>query len=229
MPESSREHVRASLRPKGGPDGYPLPFKGPGAALIGTRGIVFPFTPTIAVAQGADYAQHDMIHSNFQQQSFVRGRNPTITVTAKFSPQTQEEGRYFLGALHFLRVASKMHFGRWDGDAGTPPPVLEFSAYGKAVLNRIPVLVGDFTYTFGDDVDFMDVEGVNVSTETVGGYFNGPLAPLAPRSRPTATTARVPLDADLTINLLAHYSPARQRAFRMSDFASGDLYREGMI
>ena len=220
MPGANTD-LRAKLRPAGGyapqldhlhPEGYDHPFNGPGAALRATHGIVFPFTPTINVSQGAEYAQHELIHANYRQNSFVRSKSPEFTLTAQFSPQTKEEGLYFLGVLHFLRVVTKMHFGRLDEDRGTPPPVLEFSAYGKAMFHRVPVLVESFDCTFDDDTDYMEVEAGNVT-----GAEGNP------------STAKVPLNAALSIGLLSHYSPGRQRAFDMREFANGNLYRGGFI
>ena len=218
MPGANTD-LRAKLRPAGGQggNGYDLPFGGPGAALRPTRGIVFPFTPSVTTSQGAEYTQHELIHANYRQNSFVRSKSPEITVNAQFNPQTKEEGLYFLGVLHFLRVVTKMHFGPGDPDRGTPPPVLEFSAYGKAMFHRVPVLVESFECNLDDDVDYMEVEvaGVRGFSEKSGGI--GP------------TAAKVPLNAALTISLLTHYSPQRQRAFSMRDFASGRLYQGGFI
>ena len=227
MPGANTD-LRAKLRPAGGQggNGYRLPFGGPGAALRATGGIVFPFTPSVTTSQGAEYAQHELIHANYRQNSFVRSKSPEIAVNAQFNPQTKEEGLYFLGVLHFLRVVTKMHFGPADPDRGTPPPVLEFSAYGKAMFHRVPVLVESFECNLDDDVDYMEVEVDSVLDSEFGA------APFSPRSRGVRgkpSAAKVPLNAALTISLLTHYSPQRQRAFDMRDFASGRLYQGGFI
>lgn len=185
--------------------GYGVPFQGPGAALIRTNGILFPFTPNISFAQQVEYSQYDLVHTNYQQNSFSKSRNPAIQVTGTFASQTPEEARYTVGVMHFLRIVTKMNFGASDSDRGTPPPVLEFSAYGAYNFHRVPVLVGSFNFVYEDGVDYVEVE-------TAG------------------ETVQVPSLMIIAIDLLPQYSPALQdKKFNLNDLARGSGYRNGFL
>jgi hypothetical protein len=121
-----------------------------------------------------------------------------------FVSQTPAEALYTIGVLHFLRVVTKMNFGRDDPDAGTPPPVLEFSAYGTYNFRRVPVLVGSFSYVYEDGVDYVEVES------------NGEVI-------------QIPSLLNISIDLLPQYSPAKQSGFSLNDFAQGNAYKGGFM
>lgn len=183
---------------------YTLPFNGPGEPLRRTNGIIFPFTPNISVAHQVEYSQYDLVHTNYQQNAYSKTRNPAIQVTGVFASQTPEEAAYTVGVMHFLRVVSKMHFGFTDRDAGTPPPVLEFSAYGTYNFHRVPVLVGSFNFIYEDGVDYVEVE-------TAG------------------EVVQIPAIMTIAMDLTPQYSPAKQLNFNLNELASGSAYRDGFI
>lgn len=183
---------------------YTAPFEGPGAELLRTNGIFFPYTPNINVAHSIEYSSYELVHTNYQQNAYGKTRNPQIQVTAMFNSATPEEARYTVGVMHFLRVVSKMNFGNRDNDAGTPPPVLEFSAYGAYNFKRVPVLLGSFNFTYEDGVDYVEVD---VANETV----------------------QIPSIMNIAMDLLPQYSPAKQMEFNITDFANGSLYNKGFI
>lgn len=192
-----------------GPDfrdygGYDLPFRGPGAALQRTNGIMFPFTPNISVAHQVEYSQYDLVHTNYQQNAYSKTRNPAIQISGMFASQTPEEAAYTVGVMHFLRVVTKMHFGTTDTDAGTPPPVLEFSAYGTYNFKKVPVLLGDFNFVYEDGIDYVEV--------TTAGEV-----------------VQVPSMMTISMSLIPQYSPAKQSKFSLAEFASGAGYKDGFI
>lgn len=184
---------------------YDAPFQGPGAELRRTNGILFPYTPNISVAHQVEYSQYDLVHTNYQQNSFARSRNPAIQITGVFAAQTPAEARYTVGVMHFLRIVSKMNYGISDADRGTPPPVLEFSAYGTYNFHRVPVLVGSFNFIYEDGVDYVEVETAN-------------------------ETVQVPTIMTIAMDLIPQYSPERQsQQFDLDDLARGQGYRRGFI
>lgn len=216
----TRTDLRARLTPRStifrgnvgagrfGADGRSYPyrtaFSGPGAALTRTNGIIFPYTPNISFSQQVEYSQYDLVHTNYQQNAYAKTRNPMIQVTGNFANQTPEEAAYTVGVMHFLRVTTKMNFGLNDREAGTPPPVLEFSAYGTYNFNRVPVLVGSFNIIYDDNVDYVEV--------TTAGQ-----------------TVQIPAVMTISIDLLPQYSPTKQEQFNLDEFARGDGYRNGFI
>lgn len=207
----TKSDLRAKLSPKGktigfnrARSGYTIPFNGPGEALRRTNGIIFPFTPNINVAHQVDYSQYDLVHTNYQQNSYVKTSAPTIQIQSSFASQTPEEAAYTVGVMHFLRVMSKMNFGARDQDRGTPPPVLEFSAYGTFNFYKVPVLIGSFNFTYEDGVDYVEVVTANEPVQ-------------------------IPVMMMISMDLLPQYSPDKQKAFTLGDFANGGLYREGFL
>ena len=206
---------RARLTLKG--NGYDIPFLGPSSVLRSKKGIVFPYTPVINSSMTTEYSQYDLAHSNYPIQSFTRHRPGNISVTAQFINQTVEDAVYTAGVLHFLSVVMKMHFGTKDTNAGTPPPLLEFSAYGLTNFGRVPVFVGNFSTTYPDDVDYVSF---NVSTS--GGRT-------AAQGEQASYPINLPSMMTITIELLPHYSANAQNQFDLASFASGGLYSEGFI
>lgn len=129
--------------------------------LHDTRGVLFPYTPTIAFSQGVDYRSLEPVHSNYELLSYSRTPAVDLSVTGKFSVQNQREGEYALAVLHFLRVVSKMYFGEEDAatkKAGLPPPVLLFNAYGNMMFNNVRVVLKSHSYSFDDTVDLIPIE-----------------------------------------------------------------------
>jgi hypothetical protein len=182
---------------------YTTPFSGPGAILQPTNGILFPYTPNISVAHQVEYSSYELVHTNYQPNAYAKSRTPAIQITGVFPSQTPEEAEYTVGVMHFLRVASKMNFGQ-SSNPGTPPPVLELSAYGKYNFNRVPVLIGGFNFIYEDGVDYVNVGGAD-------------------------STLQIPVVMTIAIDLLPQYSPGIQSSFSIEEFASGSLYSAGFI
>jgi len=206
---------RARLRLKG--EGYDIPFFGPSSVLRSKKGIVFPYTPVINSSMTTEYSQYDLVHSNYPTQSFVKHRPGNINLTAQFVNQTVDDAKYTAGVLHFLSVVMKMHFGTQDTNAGTPPPLLEFSAYGLTNFNRVPVFVGNFSTTYPDDVDYVSFDVTTSGrSDQVG-------------TAPGSYSINLPAIMSITIELLPHYPSNTQNQFDLSGFASGGLYSLGFI
>ena len=202
---------RARLTLKG--NGYDIPFYGPASVLRSKKGIVFPYTPIISSSMTTEYSQYDLVHSNYPIQSFIRHRPGNINITAQFVNQTIEDAQYTAGVLHFLSVVMKMHFGTRDTNAGTPPPLLEFYAYGLTNFNRVPVFVSNFSTTYPDDVDYVSFN-VNTTgrTDEAGSY-----------------TVNLPAIMTINIELIPHYPANTQNQFTLNGFATGGLYSLGFI
>lgn len=187
---------------------YTAPFNGPGAALVRTNGIIFPYTPNISVAHAVEYSSYELVHTNYQQNAYGKTRNPQIQVTGNFASQTPAEAAYTVGMMHFLRVVTKMDWGESPASSGlvpgTPPPVLVFSAYGTYNFSNVPVLVQGFNFVYEDGVDYVEVD------------VNG-------------ETMQIPSLMTVSLDLLPQYSPAKQQEFNMDSFSRGDGYRRGFI
>lgn len=148
------------------------------------NGMVWPYTPTINYQQDIDYQTISTVHTNQDFHIFARTPATSFSVDGQFTVQNQKEGRYALACIHFLRTMSKMHFGENDKDAGTPPPILLFNAYGPFVFNNLPVIVKSYTIGFPDDVDYVQVaSGLPATNQpTVPVTPVTPVTPVAPRA-----------------------------------------------
>lgn len=210
--------------------------------LVSTAGIVFPYTPTIMVGHSANYGQYDVTHSIYQQQFFINSPNPTISLTATFTSQTRSELAYAIACLTFLKSCTKSDFGEQRREtAGTPPPVLLFSAYGAAHFKNVPVVVKNVAYTLPEDVDYVSQvlrfqeAGVEMvpSTESVSRAGSG-LQGVVPGVEYSAEereeiigTSSMPTQFILSIELGVQYPPTRVRKeFNIQDYRSGKLLND---
>ena len=166
-----------------------------------TGGVLFPYTPSITVEQSVDYKTIDLVHANGDINAYSRTPSVSIGVTGKFTVQNQREGEYLLAVLHFLRVASKMHFGEQDENAGLPPPILVFSGYGTYMFKSLKCVLKSHSYSLEDTVDY-----VNVKTES--------------------GTTRLPSMLTITLSLGIQNTPTEMRRdFNLDDFRTGALMR----
>lgn len=129
-------------------------------------GLIWPYTPSITYQHPITYETVSVTHAN--QDFHIYSRTPAVNlqVSGEFSVQNQQEGAYALAAIHFLRTMAKMNFGETDPQAGTPPPVLLFNAYGPFVFKDVPVIVKDFSTEFPQDVDYVQVNVTGSSSQT---------------------------------------------------------------
>jgi hypothetical protein len=183
----------------------PLFYRGPASVLAQTGGLVFPLTPTISYSQVVNYSPYDLVHTNYSFNTYRNTPSPMLQIQAEFTNTTFEEHAYTQGVLHFLRSVTKMFYGANEGTnpaAGTPPPVLRFSAYGPQIFNNVPVVVSNVATTFDPNVDL--IEG------------NGGIA--------------LPAVMVFAIDLMVQQSPARQKQqFTTSGFINGQMYNRGFI
>tara|TARA_B110000208_G_scaffold37239_1_gene49296 strand:+ start:164 stop:787 length:624 start_codon:yes stop_codon:yes gene_type:complete len=174
--------------------------------LANVNGIIFAYTPAMMQAAfSANYGTYDTTHSVYQQQYYVNTPNPTISMQAYFVSNTIKEAKYNIACLHFLKTMTKMDFGSTAGLAGTPPPILHFSAYGEYNYKNVPVVVSGVDYTFADDADLVtvDVDGSPIS---------------------------IPTSFAVSITMMMQQNPEKvSREFSFANYASGAALKNGMI
>ena len=127
-------------------------------------GLIFPYTPTIAMNSGAKYDTIPTTHTNFNFQAFKNSDPGTITITAPMNVEDPTQGLYWIAALHYLRSLTKM-FAGLDPKAGNPPPIVFLNGYGNYVFKNIPVVVTQVQTTLDDKCDYI---GVNVVGSAAG-------------------------------------------------------------
>lgn len=187
------------------------------APLRGTNGMIYPYTPMIMLSHSASYAASQPTHSNYAQHFYGGSSIDMITVTGDFTAQNQTEARYVLAVLTFLRSASKMFWGK-DENAGTPPPVLRLNGYGDHIFNNVPVVLTNFNFELGADVDYINAN-VSTTTPTITAPNGQPFRRASTNISPT----RVPTKTAIAVTLQPLYSRQQMKEFGLKDFASGQL------
>ena len=164
--------VRLQLAPKA--DGYLYKVaKGQAGILTPlqeTDGIVFPYTPTVAVNYAASYEAADIAHSNYKIYSYKSSSVDNITITCEFTAQDTYEANYLLAVIHFFRSVTKMFYGQdQNPKPGTPPPLCYLTGLGAFQFDNHPLAVTAFNYSLPNDVDYIRAgnptapAGVNLS------------------------------------------------------------------
>lgn len=135
---------------------------GPGilAPLAATDGVVFPYTPSIETSYQAKYDNYDLTHSNYRGYFYKSSMVENISIKGTFTAQDTYEAAYLLAVIHFFKSVTKMFYGQ-DAQAGTPPPLVYLSGFGKYQFNENPCVVTNFGYSLPNDVDYIRADGFN--------------------------------------------------------------------
>jgi hypothetical protein len=185
-------------------------FGGTGSSRIG---VVFPYTPTIAMTHTATYTPTELTHNNYKQYNYNYSEVGAITISAEFTVQNVNDGQYLLAAIYFFRACTKMFFGS-DPNAGNPPPIVYLNGYGEYYLPNVPCVVTSFGHTMPSDCDYMDIPE---PAATNNGYN-----PQYQNYRLNST--RLPTTSTMSLTLQPVYSRiAQSQGFSLNDFAAGAL------
>ena len=157
--------------------------------------MVFPFNPSVLFSHTANYAQVQPTHTNYAYNAYESSQVDAITITGEFFQENENDAKYWIACLHFLRTATKMFYGESD-PLGNPPPVCRLNGYGDHVLNNIPVVVTNFTTDLPQDSDYIEC--------TVNGIKNF-----------------VPVQSTITVTLQPQYARRSQARFSLNQYAAG--------
>lgn len=203
---SEAKDLRVKLRV---PNEYLVgPAAGPSNIIQKNGGILFPYTPAITVENQASYASQTPLHSNYPLYFYKNSSIQPINVTAKFTVQNEFEGAVLLGVIHLLRALTKMKFGN-DPDAGSPPPVCRFDAYGDYMLYNVPVSIASWRHELPDNVDYIAVG--------------------RPGSPTTYGHSMVPVISTIQLTLNVMYSRREMLAHNVKDWLGGGLRYKGYL
>ena len=184
------------------------PAAGPTNIIQKNGGILFPYTPQITVENQAQYATQNPLHSNYPLHFYKNSSVGPINVTAKFTVQNEFEGAVLLGVIHLLRGLTKMKFGN-DPDAGSPPPVCRFDAYGDYMLYNVPVSVVSWRHELPEGVDYIAVG--------------------RPGSPTTYGHSMVPTISTISLTLNVMYSRREMLSYNVKNWLNGSLARRGYL
>lgn len=192
--------------------------------LWSTGGVLFPYTPSLASGNVAEYDPTGFIHSNYGYNAYIRSYPKPISLVAEFTAQTNDEALYLLAVLQFFKSVTKSYFGiNPYNKAGTPPPVLIFNYLGDYQYNNVPVVIKSFDFTYPADIDYVPV---NTQINTI--YSNNIGVSLPPTDASGYTYVPTHLTANIEMDV--QYVPIQLRnQFNLDDFRQGKLMNKGYI
>ena len=167
--------VRLSLAPN---SNYLYAGNNPGILqpLKATNGVIFPYTPNIAVSYAANYNTTDLTHSNYKVFQYTNSSVDQVTINCEFTAQDIFEARYLLAVIHFFRTMTKMFYGQDNYPIrGTPPPLCYMFGLGGYQFSAHPLAINSFTYTLPTDVDYIKT---TAPVTTLDNIFNADLTNL---------------------------------------------------
>jgi hypothetical protein len=174
--------------------------------LAATGGLCFPITPTIIISHSANYNTLQPVHTNYPFQIYENSQADDIIITGEFPVENRDEGRYWVGVIHYLRTVTKMFYGESSENAGAPPPVVRLNGYGDYVFNNVPVVISNFTVDLPADVDYIAVD--------LQGAENG-------------ATTWAPTNSQISITLKPTFSRRRTSEFNLQKFVNGGYVNGG--
>jgi len=224
-----------------------LSYSGVMSPLGLTQGVIFPYTPQIAVTHQANYTPQKFTHSNYPAYSYENSEVQSIQITADFTVQNSNEAAYLLACIYFFRSSTKMFFGSGD-KVGNPPPLVFLDGYGSHYFPHVPCLVTQFSHTMPADVDYLETNA-QLSQDAVAGATNQ--LPLTSKYVQYAQRAlqvgvgggnggggaggdgsstRIPTVSQITISLQPVYSKkAIADNFSLERFSQGGLIDKGFL
>jgi hypothetical protein len=122
--------------------------------LFDTKGVIFPYMPSIETSYVANYDKYDLVHSNYRGYFYKNSAVNDVNIRATFTAQDTQEANYLLAVIHFFRSVTKMFYGQ-DPIRGAPPPLVYLSGLGDYQFNGHPCLVSNFSYSLPNDVDYI--------------------------------------------------------------------------
>mgnify|MGYP003122661667 FL=1 len=202
-------------------------------------GMVFPITPTILVQHVAHYNAQGLVHTNYPFYAYQNSETMAININGTLPVSNEEEGKYWIATVHFLRTATKMFYGGGDALRGSPPPILRLNGYGDYVFPNVPVVITNFTVELGEDVDYIPVEvtGTNTSFANANTLIQNPITTGANKfvkstnsARQGKSITRVPMISNLNVQCQPLYSRNEiTKNFSLKQFASGGGIKDGFI
>lgn len=171
--------------------------------LVSEGGVIFENTPSISVVYTSSYTAYELAHSNYELNAYQKSSISDFQITAaRLTSETREKADYTLAVMQFFRTFTKMNYGQNDPDAGLPPRIMNFSAYGEYMFKDVPVAVRNYTISLQENVDYVQ----------------------------TSFNTQVPLIVDINIILTYMPTPSNiKREFSLNSFANGSLIKKGYL
>lgn len=159
--------------------------------------MIFPFNPTVLLGHSANYDSIQPVHTNYPFYAYQSSQVDQFTISGSFVSENEEDAKYWVAVIHFLRSMTKMFYGN-GANVGKPPMMSRLNGYGPHVFNNIPVLITNWTTDLPQDIDYIPC--------TVAGEQN-----------------YVPIDSLITVTCVPNYARTSHARFDLTRFANGDF------
>ena len=191
--------------------------------LAGSRGIFWPLTPSMVIQHSANYNAMDMTHSNYPHQAYQNSQVDSMNIIGEFPVQNSEDAKHWVATVNFLRTATKMFFGKDDGNGlkGNPPPILHLFGYGDHMFHKIPVVLNSFNVELRAGIDYVSTRQNNSGYETARTRERMGLQEL----EDSQTWA--PTLSNISVLITPIYSRDSVKNFSMKKFVNGQLNGKG--
>ena len=181
--------------------------------LSKTNGVIFPYTPSVAVTNNARYQEQALTHSNYKNYFYEGSDVASINISGDFTVQNHDDAMYLLAAIYFFKTCTKMFFGN-DPLAGNPPPIVTLNGYGDFYFPNVTCVVTSFTHTLPPDVDYMEF------------YYTDDASSNGSISTKSKQIARLPTVSQLSVTLQPVYSRKNVHDnMTLGNFSQGKLLK----
>ena len=189
------------------------------APLMDHRGFVFPLTPSMIIQHSANYNALAQTHSNYPFQAYQNSQVDQMNIIGEFPVQNYDDAKYWVATVNFLRTVTKMFFGKDQDFKGNPPPILQLSAYGDHMFNKVPVIVQTFNVELRSGIDYISTKQSNVNSSTPGN--------IDVLSNTGEDQTWAPTLSTVSVGIIPVYSRESIKNFSLADFAQGKLSGKG--
>lgn len=139
------------------------------APLHETGGVVFPTTPRVSTTLSASWEALPLVHANQDFYHWRYSPSPRISIEGMLFARNNDEGRYMVAVIHFLKTITKGYYGLGSATSfrrGMPPDILILEGYGRTIFDTIPVLVLNASLNLPADIDYVPVSMPNPDFDT---------------------------------------------------------------
>ena len=171
-----------------------------------SNSMIFPVTPQILIQHVANYSPMSPTHTNYAFPVYSNSNVEDITITCEWPVENENDGRYWVASVHFLRSITKMFYGN-SSLRGAPPPICYLHGYGNYIFKRMPIVVKMFSMDLNQDIDYIKVP-LN-STESFTAFGD---------ATSSANYTYVPVLGRISVTVGPAYSRDEVRQFNLDQF-----------
>ena len=166
--------------------------------------VIFTVMPIVDENRSASYDSLTPTQHPGSIQVYKTTSSRTFNINGKFISRSIEEANTTLHYLNIIRSWVMPYYGSGTAESypnkiGLPPEILKFNAYGEKNLKDIPVVLTNYSWTYPEDVDYVQA----IDTNNI--------------SYP------VPRVIEISLSIMECYAPNELSKFDLLAYKNGDL------